>query len=68
MFAACDDDIVPYEQSSEVAKLIEADFVTIPGGGHFYEGCGYYDFPELLPYLAKAIGHTSAGTLLSVIL
>ncbi|MDD4351975.1 MAG: alpha/beta hydrolase [Candidatus Gracilibacteria bacterium] len=53
VFHSDNDPYVPLAKGREVAEKLGADFVLIPGAGHFNQAAGYTEFPELLERVKK---------------
>lgn len=55
VFAAPDDPWIPFEEAQHVASMLQAEFISLPGEGHFI-GFPYgtkREFPELLAVLRE---------------
>jgi len=55
LFSATNDTIVAYENSCELALLLNAKLITVENGGHFIGQEGFFEFPQLLNEFCEMI-------------
>ncbi|PJG83985.1 RBBP9/YdeN family alpha/beta hydrolase [Caviibacterium pharyngocola] len=51
VIAACDDPVVAHSHSDQLARLLNAEYIRLPQGGHFLDRQGWYEFPLVLAKL-----------------
>jgi len=56
VIASDDDEIVDPALSAALAGRLDAELVTVPGGGHFLDRQGYVEFPQLAAIVRGAFG------------
>lgn len=49
------DDLVPPQLTIQLAKDIDAPYITVPNGGHFLGREGYTEFPQLVDSLKEML-------------
>lgn len=55
VIASDDDGIVPTEHSARLAQLLGAEFVIVPGGGHFLAEDGWTTLPQARDWLRSLL-------------
>lgn len=53
--AALDDAVVPHQQSDELAKHLNAEYIRLSQGGHFLDQEGWTEFPLVLELVEKLL-------------
>ena len=48
-----DDDVVPFEHAQYLAEKLDAELVTVKGGGHLKGSSGWYRLPEAVEALER---------------
>jgi len=59
VFSAPNDIYVPYEYSCELAKLFDAELITVENGGHFIAQEGFFEFPQVFDEFCKMISEST---------
>ena len=55
VYLSDNDDLVPPKLTIELAKEIDAPYITVPNGGHFLGREGYTKFPQLVDSLKEML-------------
>jgi len=55
VYLSDNDDLVPPKLTIELAKEIDAPYITVPNGGHFLGREGYTKFPQLVDSLKQML-------------
>lgn len=55
VYLSDNDDLVPPKLTIELAKEIDAPYITVPNGGHFLGREGYTTFPQLVDSLKEML-------------
>jgi len=55
VYLSNNDDLVPPKLTIELAKEIDAPYITVPNGGHFLGREGYTEFPQLVNSLKEML-------------
>ncbi|MCZ1179262.1 alpha/beta hydrolase [Acinetobacter pittii] len=55
VYLSDNDDLVPPKLTIELAKEIDAPYITVPNGGHFLGREGYTKFPQLVDSLKQIL-------------
>ncbi|MFV7500536.1 RBBP9/YdeN family alpha/beta hydrolase [Acinetobacter pittii] len=55
VYLSDNDDLVPPKLTIELAKEIDAPYITVPNGGHFLGREGYTKFPQLVDSLKEIL-------------
>lgn len=55
VYLSDNDDLVPPQLTIQLAKDIDAPYITVPNGGHFLGREGYMEFPQLVDSLKEML-------------
>lgn len=55
VYLSDNDDLVPPKLTIELAKAIDAPYITVPNGGHFLGREGYTSFPQVVNFLKEML-------------
>ncbi|MGQ1140440.1 RBBP9/YdeN family alpha/beta hydrolase [Acinetobacter baumannii] len=55
VYLSDNDDLVPPQLTIQLAKDIDAPYITVPNGGHFLGREGYTEFPQLVDSLKEML-------------